>query len=154
MIYLTGISSFAYHDVSQQYALYVGRSQNMAKENESKDMDIKENNLGSVKIADDVVASIAAIAATEVEGVSSIDGTSGESLLSRVWIKGITKGAKVEVDGKQVRADVAIIMDYGYNIPETCQEVQKKVKNAIENMTGLEVINVNIRIAGINVEGK
>jgi uncharacterized alkaline shock family protein YloU len=57
------------------------------------------------------------------------------------------------VNGKQVQAAVAIIMDYGYNIPETCQYVQKRVKNSIENMTGLEVVDVNIRIAGINVEG-
>lgn len=126
----------------------------MAKENDAKDTDIHENSLGSVKIADDVVASIAAIAAAEVEGVSSIDGTSGENLFSLVGIRGITKGARVEVDGKNVRAEVAIIMEYGYNIPETCQYVQKKVKSAIENMTGLEVIDVNIRIAGINIEGK
>ena len=83
----------------------------MAKENDAKDTDIHENSLGSVKIADDVVASIAAIAAAEVEGVSSIDGTSGENLFSLVGIRGITKGARVEVDGKNVRAEVAIIME-------------------------------------------
>jgi uncharacterized alkaline shock family protein YloU len=126
----------------------------MAKENETiKNKETGSVNLGSVKIADDVVASIAAIAACEVDGVKSIDGTASENLFSKVGIRGVTRGAKVEVNGKQVRAAVAIIMDYGYNIPETCQYVQKRVKNSIENMTGLEVVDVNIRIAGINVEG-
>ena len=126
----------------------------MAKENETiKNKETGSVNLGSVKIADDVVASIAAIAACDVDGVKSIDGTASENLFSKVGIRGVTRGAKVEVNGKQVRAAVAIIMDYGYNIPETCQYVQKRVKNSIENMTGLEVVDVNIRIAGINVEG-
>ncbi len=126
----------------------------MAKENETiKNKETGSVNLGSVKIADDVVASIAAIAACEVDGVKSIDGTASENLFSKVGIRGVTRGAKVEVNGKQVQAAVAIIMDYGYNIPETCQYVQKRVKNSIENMTGLEVVDVNIRIAGINVEG-
>ena len=126
----------------------------MAKENETiKNKETGSVNLGSVKIADDVVASIAAIAACEVDGVKSIDGTASENLFSKVGIRGVTRGAKVDVNGKQVRAAVAIIMDYGYNIPETCQYVQKRVKNSIENMTGLEVVDVNIRIAGINVEG-
>ena len=126
----------------------------MAKENETiKNKETGSVNLGSVKIADDVVASIAAIAACEVDGVKSIDGTASENLFSKVGIRGVTRGAKVEVNGKQVRAAVAIIMDYGYNIPETCQYVQKRVKNSIENMTGREVDDVNIRIAGINVEG-
>ena len=126
----------------------------MAKENETiRNKETGSVNLGSVKIADDVVASIAAIAACEVDGVKRIDGTASENLFSKVGIRGVTRGAKVEVNGKQVRAAVAIIMDYGYNIPETCQYVQKRVKNSIENMTGLEVVDVNIRIAGINVEG-
>ena len=126
----------------------------MSKENETiKNKETGSVNLGSVKIADDVVASIAAIAACEVDGVKRIDGTASENLFSKVGIRGVTRGAKVEVNGKQVRAAVAIIMDYGYNIPETCQYVQKRVKNSIENMTGLEVVDVNIRIAGINVEG-
>ena len=126
----------------------------MSKENETiKNKETGSVNLGSVKIADDVVASIAAIAACEVDGVKRIDGTASENHFSKVGIRGVTRGAKVEVNGKQVRAAVAIIMDYGYNIPETCQYVQKRVKNSIENMTGLEVVDVNIRIAGINVEG-
>lgn len=57
----------------------------------------------------------------------------------------------MEVSGKKVKLGLAVTMEYGYNIPATCQRVQMKVKSAIENMTGLEVTDVNIRIAGINV---
>ena len=111
----------------------------------------EEEKAGTVKIADDVVAMIAALAATEVDGVASMSGNLTNELLSRVGVKGLSKGARVEVSGKKVKAELAIIMEYGYNIPTTCQRVQAKVKSAIENMTGLEVTDVNIRIAGINV---
>ncbi|MCM1143772.1 MAG: Asp23/Gls24 family envelope stress response protein [Blautia sp.] len=107
--------------------------------------------LGSVKIADDVVAMIAALAATEVEGVAAMSGNVTNELLSRVGVRNVVKGARVEVLQKKVKLDLAIMMEYGFNIPATCQRVQTKVKNAVENMTGLEVTDVNIRIAGINV---
>lgn len=107
--------------------------------------------VGSVKIADDVVAMIAALAATEVEGVASMAGNATRELLSRVGVKNATKGTRVEVLQKKVKIDVAITIEYGYNIPSTCQRVQAKIKNAVENMTGLEVTDVNIRIAGISV---
>ncbi|MDE7232018.1 MAG: Asp23/Gls24 family envelope stress response protein [Lachnospiraceae bacterium] len=111
----------------------------------------EEEKAGTVKIADDVVAMIAALAATEVDGVASMSGNLTNELLSRVGVKGLSRGARVEVSGKKVKAELAITMEYGYNIPTTCQRVQAKVKSAIENMTGLEVLDVNIRIAGINV---
>ncbi|MBD5508919.1 MAG: Asp23/Gls24 family envelope stress response protein [Lachnospiraceae bacterium] len=111
----------------------------------------EEEKAGTVKIADDVVAMIAALAATEVDGVAAMSGNLTNELLSRVGVKGLSRGARVEVSGKKVKAELAITMEYGYNIPTTCQRVQAKVKSAIENMTGLEVQDVNIRIAGINV---
>ena len=111
----------------------------------------EEEKAGTVKIADDVVAMIAALAATEVDGVAAMSGNLTNELLSRVGVKGLSRGARVEVSGKKVKAELAITMEYGYNIPTTCQQVQTKVKSAIENMTGLEVQDVNIRIAGINV---
>lgn len=111
----------------------------------------EEEKAGTVKIADDVVAMIAALAATEVDGVAAMSGNLTNELLSKVGVKGLSKGARVEVSGKKVKAELAITMEYGYNIPTTCQQVQAKVKSAIENMTGLEVLDVNIRIAGINV---
>ena len=111
----------------------------------------EEEKAGTVKIADDVVAMIAALAATEVDGVAAMAGNLTSEILSRVGVKGLSKGARVEVSGKKVKAELAITIEYGYNIPATCQRVQAKVKTAIENMTGLEVLDVNIRIAGINV---
>lgn len=106
---------------------------------------------GTVRIADDVVAMIAALAAMEVDGVAAMAGNLTNELLCRVGVRGLSRGSKVEVSGKKVKVGLAITMEYGYNIPATCQRVQAKVKSAIENMTGLEVLDVNIRIAGINV---
>lgn len=119
-----------------------------AKKNTYADEDEK---VGTVKIADDVVAMIAALAATEVEGVASMAGNVTHELLSKVGVKNATKGARVEVFQKKVKVDLAITIEYGYNIPATCQRVQVKVKNAVENMTGLDVTDVNIRIAGVSV---
>lgn len=109
-------------------------------------------NIGTVQIADDVVAMIASLAATEVEGVSAMAGNITNELMSRVGMKTLTKGVKVDVTGDNVRVDLAVTMEYGYNIPATCGQVQNKVKNAIENMTGLNCSDVNIRIAGINIK--
>lgn len=113
--------------------------------------DLQAERAGSVRIADDVVAMIAALAATEVEGIAAMAGNLTNELLSRVGVRGLSRGARVEVSEKKVKVELAVVMEYGYNIPATCQKVQTKVKNAIENMTGLEVQDVNIRIAGINV---
>ncbi len=110
-----------------------------------------EEGIGSVKIADDVVAMIAGIAATEVKGVAAMAGNVTNELMSKVGVKNLKKGVKVDVLNKVVRVDLALIMEYGYNIPATSQRVQEKVKTAIENMTGLEVSDVNIRIAGVNM---
>lgn len=111
----------------------------------------EDENLGTVKIADDVVASIAGIAATEVEGVVSMAGNIGNELRSKIGVKNLSKGVKVEVIGKSVKADIALVVEYGYNIPAISQKVQDKVKSTIENMTGLKVTDVNIRIAGVNM---
>ncbi len=107
---------------------------------------------GTVQIADDVVAMVAGIAATEIDGVAAMAGNITAELMSKVGVKKLTKGARVEVLGKKVIVDLSVIMKYGYNIPATCQKVQVKVKNAIENMTGLTVEYVNVRIAGIQVQ--
>lgn len=105
----------------------------------------------SVQIADDVVAMIASLAATEIEGVSALVGNISNELMSKVGVKKLTKGVKVELCDRKVKVDLALSMEYGYNIPGTCSKVQDKVKSAIENMTGLQVVDVNIRIAGINM---
>lgn len=110
-------------------------------------------NLGTVKIADDVVAMIAGLACMEVKGVGAM-AAMWKELLDRVGVKSLTKGVKVYVTGKKVKTDVALLVEYGYNIPAVSQKVQDKVKSAIENMTGLEVTDVNVRIAGVDVQSK
>ena len=111
----------------------------------------EEETFGTVKIADDVVAMIAALAAMEVDGVTAMNGNVANEILSRAGVKGLVKGVKVEIRNRKVKVELAITMEYGYNIPATCQRVQNKVKSAIENMTGLEVTDVNIRISGIHM---
>ena len=125
----------------------------MEKEFEREAYTLKSNgNDGIVSISDDVVAMLASIAATEVDGVASMVGNITNELMSRVGVKKLTKGVKVMVVDGKVNVDLAIMIDYGYNIPETCQSVQNKVKAAIESMTGLTVDIVNIRIGGINMK--
>ncbi len=111
----------------------------------------ESDELGTVKIADDVVAVIAGLAATEVEGVVSMAGNISNELMSKMGVKNLAKGVKVEVFNKTVKVDLALVVAYGYNIPAVSQKVQEKVKSTIENMTGLDVTDVNVRIAGVNM---
>lgn len=125
----------------------------MEKDIEKKTVVLKdEENVGAVQIADDVVAMIASLATTEVEGVCSMAGNITNELMSRVGMKKLTKGVKIVVTGSGVEVFLVVNVEYGYNIPATCQKVQAKVKAAIENMTGLTCTDVNIRIAGVKVK--
>lgn len=120
---------------------------------DNKAYTISDNDtLGSVQIADDVVAVIAGLAATEVEGVASLAGNITNELMSKVGYKSLTKGVKVNIENGQVKAELALVMEFGYNIPATCSKAQEKVKTTIENMTGLAVTDVNIRIAGVDMQ--
>ena len=111
----------------------------------------EDNNIGTVRIADEVVVMIASLAATEVDGVSSLAGNISNEMMSKVGVKNLTKVVKVEVFGSDVKVEVAVLVEYGYSIPATSQRLQERVKNAIENMTGLNVTDVNVRIAGVNM---
>ena len=125
----------------------------MEREIEKSTVVLKEDDsIGAVQIADDVVAMIASLATTEIEGVSAMAGNVTNELMSKVGMKNLTKGVKVDVQENNVTVDLAVTMEYGYNIPATCQKVQQKVKAAIENMTGLTCTDVNIRIAGVNMK--
>ncbi|MBQ6696164.1 MAG: Asp23/Gls24 family envelope stress response protein [Lachnospiraceae bacterium] len=104
---------------------------------------------GVVQIADDVVKMIASLAATEVKGVSALAGNITNELMSKVGMKKLTRGVRVDVLEGNVTIDLALTMEYGYNIPATCTKVQDKVKTAVENMTGLTCSDVNIRIVGV-----
>ena len=108
--------------------------------------------IGTVKIADDVVAMIAGLAATEVKGVTSMAGNITNELIGKVGRKTLSKGVKIEVDGQDVSVKAAINIAYGYNIPEISVAVQEKIKSAIETMTGLNVLSVDVRIADVNFD--
>ena len=110
-----------------------------------------EENLGEVKIADEVVAVIAGLAAMEVDGVASMAGSSPKDIASRLGVKSMTKGVRVDVLEGIVTAALTLNLKYGYNIKETTAKVLEKVKAAIENMTGLDVADVNIRITGVEM---
>ena len=125
----------------------------MEKEMENKTYSLEgSGSIGEVRIADDVVAMIAGYAALETDGVSSLAGNATGELLNRVGVKTLQKGAKVEVVDHVVSVELAVILCYGYNIPATSSKIQEKGKSAIETMTGLEVSDVNIRIAGVEMD--
>lgn len=116
-----------------------------------KTFKIKSDDIGDVRIADEVVAIIAGLAATEAEGVSSMAGNITNEIVSRLGMKNLSKGIMIEVMEDEVKVDVAINIAYGFSIPEVSSRVQDKVKNAIENMTGLNVAVVNVRIASVDM---
>ena len=107
--------------------------------------------MGEVRIADEVVAIIAGLAATEVDGVDSMAGNITNELVGKLGMKNLSKGVKVDVTEEHVSVDLSLNIKYDYNIPDVSERVQDRVKSAIENMTGLTVLDVNIRIAGVNI---
>ena len=116
-----------------------------------KTFNIKSDQPGEVKIADEVVAIIAGLATTEVEGVSSMAGNITNEIVSRLGMKSLSKGIQVEVSDNEVMVDVAINIAYGCSIPDVSTKVQEKVKTTIESMTGLEVAKINVRIASVDM---
>ena len=103
----------------------------------------EKKNLGSIKIANEVVAIIASLAATEIEGVAAMSGgvTGG---IVEMW--GYKKGIKVEAGVEECNVDLSVIIDYGSTIPEVAEQIQINVKQAIESMTGLKVVEVNVHV--------
>ena len=112
----------------------------------------EKDQIGEVQIADEVVAIIAGLATTEVEGVDSLAGHMSNELIGKLGMKNLSKGVKVDITEEHVSVSISLNLKYGYSIPSVCEKVQDRVKTAIENMTGLTVLDVNIKIAGVNVE--
>jgi uncharacterized alkaline shock family protein YloU len=107
---------------------------------------------GKVTFADEVVAIIAGLAATEIAGVAAMSGGIAGGIVEKLGRKNLSKGVKVEVGEKETAIDLYIIVEYGVRIPELAWNIQENVKKAVENMTGLNVIEVNIHIQGVNFE--
>lgn len=123
----------------------------MEKDENQTGYTLENGNMGQVQIADEVVAIIAGLAATEVEGVASMAGNITNELVSKLGKKSLSKGIRVKVEDGIVNVNVALNIAYGYCVPKTCKKVQEKVKAAIENMTGLEVEKVDIQIANVSI---
>ena len=123
----------------------------MEKDENQTGYTLENGNMGQVQIADEVVAIIAGLAATEVEGVASMAGKITNELVSKLGKKSLSKGIRVKVEDGIVNVNVALNIAYGYSVPKTCKKVQEKVKAAIENMTGLEVEKVDIQIANVSI---
>ena len=106
---------------------------------------------GSVKISNDVVAIIAGVAATEVDGVAGMSGGITGGITEMLGMKNLSKGVKVEVGEEETAIDIFIIVEYGTKIGEVGIKVQKNVKDTVETMTGVNVIEVNVNIQGVNL---
>ncbi len=108
-----------------------------------------------IKIADDVVAVIAGVAVSEVPGVAEMAGGFAGGITEVLsGKKNLAKGIKVEVEQKSTKIDVNIIVEYGVRIPDVAFEIQNRVKKAVETMTGLTVLEVNVHVQGVNTEIK
>ena len=127
----------------------------MQMETEKKDTQelSRKEKLGEVKIADEVVAMIAGLAATEVEGVDSMAGNITNELVGKLGMKNLNRGVKISVDDDHVSVELSPTMKYAYSIPDVSEKVQERVRTAIETMTGLTVLEVNIKIAGVSMSG-
>ncbi|RZT00847.1 putative alkaline shock family protein YloU [Cuneatibacter caecimuris] len=124
----------------------------MAKDMEKNTYKIQSGDgIGEVQIADEVIAIIAGLAAMEVKGVASMAGNITKELVSKLGMKNLSKGVEVEVIGTTASVILSLNLEYGYSIPAVSAKVQERVKAAIQNMTGLEVLDVNIRIASVEL---
>lgn len=114
----------------------------------------EKDEIGEVQIANEVVAIIAGLAATEVDGIAGMVGGLKGELVELLGKKNLSKGVIVEVGEEAVSLELSVIIDFGASIPDVCKSVQEKVKSAVETMTGLVVDEVNVRVAGVDVPNK
>jgi uncharacterized alkaline shock family protein YloU len=113
------------------------------------DKTVSDNNTGSVRIADDVVAIIAGLAATEIEGVAGMSGGVVGGIAEMLGRKNLSKGVKVEVGETEAAVDIFVIVDFGVRIPDVAFKIQENVKKAVETMTGLKAIEINVHVQGV-----
>ncbi len=106
--------------------------------------------LGEVRIAEEVVSIIAGLAATDIEGVASMSGGIGGGIAEVLGRKNLSKGIKVEVGTEDAKVDIFIVVDYGARIPDVAWDIQESVKKTVENMTGLNVSQVNVHVQGVH----
>ena len=110
---------------------------------------VEQTGLGTIRIADDVVKVIAGLAAMDIKGVAGMSGGFAGGIAELLGRKNLAKGIKVEVGEKEAAIDLSVIIDYGMRIPDVAAQIQESVKNAVERMTGLTVVEANVNIQGI-----
>lgn len=110
----------------------------------------ERTSLGAIRIANEVVAVIAGLAATEVEGLAGMSGGIAGGIAEMLGRKNLSRGVKVEVGEREAAVDLFVIVEFGVQIPEVALRVQENVKRAIESMTGLKVIEVNVHVQGVS----
>lgn len=116
---------------------------------ENRDYISRSDELGNIHIAEEVLAAIAAAAATEVEGVSGLAANFGSDIAELLGKKNQAKGVHIQVEEDKVRVELSVLMAYGHTIPEVGKAVQDNVKSALESMTGMELASVNVTVAGV-----
>lgn len=122
------------------------------KEIEAKAEEVNKEETNNIQISDDVIASIAGMAVSEVSGVAEMAGGFAGGISEVLSGKrNMSKGIKVSVQEKEVKVDVNIIVEYGTRIPDVAFEIQKRVKSSIENMTGFIATEVNVHVQGVEV---
>lgn len=123
-------------------------------ENYQPDVKLDENPNGTVSFATEVVATIAGLAATEVEGVASMSSQSSgfADMFSRKNTRNFTKGVRIDLDDNKVTVDITIVVEYGSPVPDVARSIQENVKKAIETMSGLDVHAVDVHVAGVSFE--
>lgn len=106
----------------------------------------------SIRISDDVVATIAGLAAVETPGISAMSGGMSEGLARRLSGKNMQRGVNVEVGELEAAIDLRVIVNYGCRIQDVCADLQRNVIEAVENMTGLRVVEVNVKVEGVSFQ--
>mgnify|MGYP001108165951 CR=1 FL=1 len=116
--------------------------------------DFEKTELGKIQIAPEVLEVIAGMAANEVEGVASMSGGFVGDIAERLGRKNVARGVRVEVGSREAAVDVSIVVKYGYRIPDVARNIQESVRNAIESMTGLSVVEVNVHIVDVELKAE
>jgi uncharacterized alkaline shock family protein YloU len=114
----------------------------------------KAEKQGVIKISEEVVATIAGLAAAEVAGIAGMSGGIAGDLVEKLGRKSLSKGIKADVGENEASIDLNVIVDYGLNIHEVAVQLQNSVRNAVQNMTGLDVVNVNVHIQGLSFKSE
>lgn len=112
--------------------------------------DYEKTDIGTIQIAPEVIEVIAGLATVEVQGVAGMSGGFAGGIAELLGRKNLSKGVKVEVGQREAAVDVSIVVEFGHRIPEVASAIQRNVKNAIESMTGLHVVEVNVHIHDVH----